>query len=198
MEEVRRNPVLEAVLWLLLLAALSPVFVDWGRHLSSEPVARYVVLFVPLTLLLAWRMRGRGVQRSIALWWVAGALLLSVLAVGAGLTRFARPCLPLALVGMACWRGWPRLEVALSSLWWVPVPSFVAKAMGRVVASLIPGGVPPEPTELGLPLAGLLSGLAYAIAIWRGQSLARALRLALVAGSVGLLLQGLGLALGLP
>jgi len=189
MEATRTSPIMEGLLWLLLMGALAPVWLDWGQHLVSLPGARYAALFLPLTALLAWRDRRVGSRNAAALWWVAAALVLSVLAVGSGLTRFARLCLPLAILGMARWRGWPRAEVALMSLWWVPIPSFLMKASGKLLAALPLESLPLEPMDAGLPLVALLSGLAYWAAIWSGQSLMNALRAALLSGLIALPLQ---------
>lgn len=197
MEPPRAAPAMEGLLWLLLLAALAPVWLDWGQHLISEPGARYAALFLPLTALLAWRERTVRSRNAAALWWVAAALALSVLAVGSGLTRFARLCLPLAILGMARWRGWPRAEVALMTLWWVPIPSFLMKASGKVLAALPLGSLPLEPMDAGLPLVALLSGLAYWAALWSGQSLMHALRAALLGGLIALPLQAVVLVVAL-
>ena len=75
------------------------------------------------------------------------------------------------------------------SIWWVPVPSFVVKMLVRLASSQVYGVTPSEPIETGLPIAAVLSGLVYIVALVRGLTLLRALGLAAVGGLIGLLLQ---------
>ena len=188
---------MEPLLWLLLMTGLSPVWLDWARHLLAEPAARYAAVFLPISVLLFWRDDERGQRRAWGLWVVACALLVCMLSVGGGVTRVGRLCLPVAVMGMAAWRGRPRVGLALGSLWWVPVPSALVKASGKLLAVLPTGALELESMDAGLPLAALLSGLAFHAALWRHDSVRRALGRAVAAGCIALLIQVVAVALAI-
>lgn len=151
--------------------ALSPVLLDLGRHVLAEPWARYAAVF---PLLLAWAaLREPGLRRATRWGWalVAASLALELVAVGGGVARFARPAVPLAVVGLcralglASWRG------SLLALWIVPIPHFfllraglpLAEAWGAICEAgfgALAVGLALEPRGDGLALLGAGGALA--------------------------------------
>ena len=189
---------LQTTLWLGLLAALSPVLLDWARHLAAEPEVRYAAVFIPLGLHLARIQPVPTARRSWGLWLLVAALCFCVLAVGGGVSRFARLGMPFAVLGMAVWLGRPSPAIAALALWTIPVPSFLMQMGGRLLEALPALPIALEPFDLGLPLAALLSGLAYHAALARDEDMRTAVRAAILAALLALPLQAaaVGLALG--
>ena len=189
------SPARETLLWIALLAALSPVVLDWARHLVAEPAVRYAAVFVPLVLHLARQCPERAPRRPLALWLVVAALALSVLAVGGALSRFGRLAVPLAVCALAAWLGRPKLSVAALALWAIPVPGFLLKTGGMLLEKLPSGPLPLTGGDCGLPLAALLSGLAYHAALVRGERVASGVRSAALWALLAIPAQALAVAL---
>ncbi len=156
-------PAREALLWLGLVSALSPILMDWVRHLIAEPRSAYAAVFLPLLLHLVWCDSRRAAPRPLALWPLVSALVFALVMVGGGVARYGRLALPVSVIGMGAWLGRPRPAVALLSLWIVPAPGFLMDALVR----RLPESVPASLVEVGFPALALISGCAYYAAVLR-------------------------------
>lgn len=185
----------EIVLWSALAVALSPVLWDLGAHVIADPWAGYSAVF-PLLLVLAARHGQRYEEpRATGYLLLAAGLFVTLVGVGGGMDRLARPALPLAVIGLARLLGRPPLPVALLALGMVPVPSFVlapvAAMVGPVLAGLaamicgflglslqahgatlagIKGTIELGYGDTGLPLAILLAGLGWYAGLRRAST----------------------------
>ena len=164
-------PNVAALLWALLLVALSPVIADWVRHLVAEPTARYAVVFVPLLVHLAWTRPHTQPRRAMALVVVLAAVLVAFLAVGGGVTRIGRLAVPFAILGLAAWIGRPGPAVVGLAFFAIPVPSVISdnlaelfEAFSRVPEILIA----PESVASLLAIAALFAGFGYYTRVARG------------------------------
>jgi hypothetical protein len=141
----------EALSWLLLVAAFSPVLIDLAEHLRDRPWAAYCLVFVPL-FFAELRRAPRG-RRRPHLGWLCLAIALAgeLLLVAGGFTRAARPLLPLAALGLGGLVGRPGPRAAALLLAFVPAPhllvSWASTALEATWARLAAQGV----RLLGLP-----------------------------------------------
>lgn len=207
-----------------LAFALSPVLLDLVRQVALEPWARYAAVF---PLLLAWAaFRERGSPRATPVGWalVAAAVALEFVAVGGGVVRFARPVVPLAVVGLCRALGLASWRTSLLALWMVPIPHFVLAAAGLPLAEAWAGlcrlglgaaglGLSLQPLgdgfaligakgmltlgseDGGLALAAALSGLGWFAGLQGGAGWARCALEAILHALSALLLQLLAVAL---
>jgi len=117
------------LLWLALLVAMSPTLVDLGRHHLVSPWAHYSLLFPFLLGALAREEQLARPQPGLGYALTFSGLFLTILPSLAGteLIRFARPGIPIAVIGMAYLLGRPSLPVSLLALWMIPIPSALLK-----------------------------------------------------------------------
>jgi hypothetical protein len=193
------------------------VLVDLALHIAAEPWARYSLVFPPL---FAWclihdKVPARAGRDGFA--WLALAILLELVAVGGGMTRFARPGLPLAAIGTCRIFGLGPGRTALLALWTIPVPKIVIAfaspglettllRVASAAAGLLGADVGVEgcrafaaagqleltDSDGGLPLAALLSGLGWYASLRCGGSLLACLRRAVAWAVLAIPLQLLG------
>jgi hypothetical protein len=203
-------------LWLAVGLAFSPVLVDLAHHLAVEPWARYSLIFPPLLVWCASRERVTPQAARDGFWWLGLAILLELLAVGGGVTRLARPGLPLAAIGICRAYGLVSARTALLALWAIPIPHLVsafaspglertllgigvvaANALGGNVdvlgsRALVSGGeLAVAPFDGGLPLAAMLSGLGWYASLRCETGLSAAVRRALTWGALAIPIQAL-------
>lgn len=214
----RRN----AMLWLGLVGGFSPVVVDLLRHCAAEPWAGYALVFVPLLAVCVRQSRGDARASPNGYLWIVVGVVIELVAIRADAVRMARPGLALAAIGLCRAFGLASVPASLLALWLVPVPSLIlarpspdlemawARLMleplgwlgaqlgmdgARVVA---PGGVLElRPSDGGLPLLALLSGLGWYAAVRAGCGVPAAARRALVWGAGAIPLQALAMWLAL-
>lgn len=150
--------------WALLALALAPVLAELAGHAWQEPWAGYAGLFMALFAAAALRERRPSRGRADGLLLLAGALALELVAVVGGPLRLGRPALPAAALGLARVLGRPSLPVALLALWWVPVPSALAKLASPALESawLALAALPWELAGSGLVVEGPLATWAGA------------------------------------
>jgi hypothetical protein len=180
----------EALLWLGLLVAFSPVLVDLAQHLGEEAWARYVLVFPFLLALCVARdgSRPRGSALGYAL--LVPAILVELGAIGGSTMVSARPTLPLAVIGLCLAFGLARVRTALLALWLIPIPHRILR-------------MPSPELETGLlsPLVGLLDALGAELRLEGSRVLAAAGELEFLDFDGGLtlvaLLSGLGWYAGL-
>ncbi len=149
--------------WLALMAAFSPVLVDLAHNLAGFPEDR-VTLLAPLLLLLAIRRNG-AVQlagRRDGVVAIAIGAALQMLGIIAESWSIARLGLPVAALGLARWRGRPRLVVMALLFFVIPLPDSVVSlpspaletAAARVTSALLRSvGVPVEAIGFSLVTA---------------------------------------------
>ena len=191
----------EAVwLWAGLLLAFSPALVEIVAHWREEPWARYSVVALWLLPRSAAALPERAPARRDGLLLVLAGLALEVFAAAAGPAKLGRPGLVLGVVGLARALGHPPLRVAALAAFLVPVPATLARlpepllrpllqepavalagALGASVAAAPFGIARGEallrvyPHDLGVPLAALFAGAAFAASLVRGAGAQRAL-----------------------
>ena len=180
--------------WPALLVAFSPVVLELFRHLGAEPWARYVLIFAPLLTIAIVTSRDRVQPSSRGYVLLALAIVFEFFALRGNLARFARPTFALGTIGLCQVHGLAPIRTAALALWLTPVPSFVMSGLGLQTALLgvaIPlarlfgaelsleestviapsGALEVMPSDGGLPLAALFSGLAWYASVRAGASL---------------------------
>jgi hypothetical protein len=217
-ESAAASPREGAWLWAGLALAFSPALAELVAHWREEPWARYSALAVWLLPRSATALGERAAPRSDGLALVAVGLVLEVFAAAAGPAKLARPGLVLGVLGLARALGRPPLRAALLVLFLVPVPAALARLPEPLLRPLLQdpavalaraAGAPLEslplgiargealvrvyPQDLGVPLAALFAGAAYAAALVRGASAPRALGAAAAAAPLALPAQLAGL-----
>jgi hypothetical protein len=185
---------LDLGIWLAFAVASLPTLEDLALHLRHEPWAAYALVFWGLLGSEVLYDRRQGPRRPIGMLVVAASLCLQYAMHAAGWPRFARPGVALGALGLALARGRPPLRGALLALWTVPVPTFLIRltspwlesglllGAGSVLAAagaplavegsraLGPAGfLEVQAPDGGLPLAALLSGLAWHRGLRRGD-----------------------------
>jgi len=211
-----------ALLWLGLLVAFSPVLVNLVQHLEEEAWARYVLVFPFLLALCIAQDSSR--PRASALGYVALTLgiLIELVAIGGSTMVYARPALPLAVIGLCAAFGLASTRTALLACWVIPVPHQVLRmvspeletALLRPVTGLLDAVgaelrlegsrvlAPAGELEVfdfdgGLTLVALLVGLGWYAGLRRRCGLFGILRRAVLWGALALQLQLLALLLAL-
>lgn len=176
--------------WLALAAAFSPLLVEWAAHLRTDAWARYVLGFVVLTPWAFWKWSDAAPPRRAGFALVIVALMIQLAGIGGEFVRFARPALPLAVIGLCLALGSAPLRVAALAAWCVPVPSLLEKLLG-------PGFLEGQLSLVG----GSLAALGLPLHVEGAQVLSGAEGFALAPGLGGLvwvaLLSGLGWLAGL-
>ena len=197
--------------------ALSPVWVEVARHLIDEPW-KLPVLAVPWLL---WRLvardggtgpkgseAGAGARRT-GLIAIGLAVALELLTLGAGLPRWGRPALALAVFGWLRASGLASTPTAALAIFLVPVPSALSRATDpalvdgwrSLAAAILPGverasfPLDLQHGDAGWAVAWLGAGMGVYAARrldWRPALLLPALSLGLIGGFV---CQGLGVVL---
>lgn len=192
MDRTGRSRVLALVL--AALFALSPILFDWGLHLVDMPSARYAALFPVLYLIGLLRDKNDRI-RNDGYWVLAVALIIVILSVGGGYTRWGRIAVPIAAVALARLCGYGTTRGALTMFWFVPLPHLLDLVVWPQLllfyTSLVPGlDVGLEPTNLairssdglilrisqgsaGLALMASLSGVRYFVGWQQQESLGR-------------------------
>jgi hypothetical protein len=179
-----------ALLWLGLLVAFSPVLANLLQHLEEEAWARYVLVFPFLLALCIARYPSR--LRASALGYVALtlAILIELVAIGGSTMVWARPALPLAVIGLCGAFGLASTRTALLACWLIPVPHRVLRMLS-----------PQLETCLLRPLTGLLDALGAELRLEDSRVLATGFELEVFDFDGGLtlaaLLAGLGWYAGL-
>jgi hypothetical protein len=182
-----------------------------------------VLVFVPL-LAVSVRQSGAGARASASgyLWLLAG-VLIELAAIRADVVRMARPGLALAVIGLCRAFGLASVRGSALAFWLIPVPSMILAlvspglelfwarfALGplgvlgaemsldgtRVLAAT--GTLELAPSDGGLTLLALLSGLGWYAALRAGCEAPAAARRALAwaAGAIPLQMVAMLLALG--
>ncbi len=192
-----------------LALGLSPVLFEFARHLREEPSALYVLACASV---LAFAVRGElaaGRREAPALArglpWIATAVVLELFCYAGGIERFARPALPLALIGWLRASGLARLPLASLAFWLVPVPKSLSEFgefgfhylwhdLASPFASSAADALVLDHWDSGLRPAAIAAAFGW----WRATHAGRrpwneALRL----GAVGFASQGLALAFAL-
>ncbi len=117
------------LLWLALLGALSPSLVALAKYHLVSPWAHYSLLFPFLLLALALEEQAARPQPGLGYLLTLSGLCLTLLPslAGSELIRFARPGIPIAVIGLALILGRPSFPVSLLALWMIPLPSALLK-----------------------------------------------------------------------
>jgi hypothetical protein len=208
----------EALPWLALLVGFAPVLLDLVHHVSAEPWARYILVFVPLCVVCLASCREEPRRHADGYLWLAIAIVVELVAIAGSTTRLARPAFALAVIGLCRASGLANTRTAALTFWLIPVPNLllrmaspaletgllgIAATAGRAagvavevegpVASAASGALVLQPWHGGLPLVALLSGLGWYASLRDGSGLAAALGRMLVWGALGLPLQALAL-----
>lgn len=138
-QETDWKPLLRTpLLWIALIAAISPSLIDLGHHFLASPWTWYCLFFPGLFFAVA-RNEPQGQRRH--LWGLAlllGGLALTLLpSLGGGeLIRYGRPGIPLSVIGLALFAGRPSLQVSLMALWIIPIPSAALKIADPIINKL--------------------------------------------------------------
>ena len=192
-EDERRGRV-----WALGLAAffaLSPILWDWTLHLIETPWARYAALF-PVLYLIGFRHESRRPPRKDAYLLLTLAILIVILAVGGGFTRWGRVAVPLTLIAVIRLGGYGSLRGSLTLLWFVPLPHlintlvwpelllFYSQAVSgleitldatRVLIESGSGSIRLTQRDAGMALMVSLSGISYFAGWQRDEAIRRTL-----------------------
>lgn len=203
-----------AWLWAGLAVAFSPALAELASHWREEPWARYSALALWLLPRSATALRERSPGRRDGLILVLAGLSLEVFAAAAGPAKLGRPGLVLGVLGMARALGHPPLRIAALAVFLVPVPAALVRlpapllrpllevpaaalagALGASVEAVSLGIARGDallrvyPHDLGVPLAALFAGAAYAASVVRGAAVTRALLAAAAASLTALPVQ---------
>jgi hypothetical protein len=113
-----------AVAWLAVAVALSPVLVDTALHALREPWARPALLFALVLSYRAWKSDGEAPRAP----WLGFSLAFVAAVAGAALAaaawpRFGRLAIPLCVLGLSMRSGRPTFAIAGIALWCLPPPS---------------------------------------------------------------------------
>ncbi len=208
----------EFLLWLALLVVIAPLLSDLLRHMAEQPWARYSLIFAALLLIESLRRKGTGTRHASGYVLVTFGLLWISLGIFGGeeFIRFARPGIPLSILGLALVLGHPPVEVALLSIWTIPAPTAVLNILSPQGESLLlmtaamPLSLLGHPSTLeggtvsfalgalvlgredsGLVLVTVLSGLGWWVAIRREATLSGCVRSAICWAPLGIPLQWL-------
>jgi hypothetical protein len=211
-----------AVLWLGLVGAFSPVVADLLCHCAAEPWARYALVFVPLLAVCVRQSRAGARQSADGYLWLLAGILIELVAIRADAIRMARPGLALAVIGLCRAFGLASAPASALVLWLIPVPSMILAlaspdlemAWARLALGplgwlgaqmslegarvLAPAGVLAlRPSDGGLTLLALLSGLGWYASIRAGRDAPAAARRALAWGASAIPIQAAGMLLAL-
>ncbi len=181
-----------ALLWLALLFAFAPSLIHWWRSLAESSAERIYALSLAWLAIAAWRSDRVERRTTLGAALLAGALVIQMAALTAGVEGLATSAIPLACLGMAAWQGWPRLQSACLAFWCVPLPyslielgtpaleSIQAAAGSGLGAALgLPSEAPSGPLFLAdgarLELSPFDAGYSLAVglssAVWLGDAL---------------------------
>jgi hypothetical protein len=211
-----------AVLWLGLVAAFSPVVVDLLRHCAAEPWACYALVFVPLLAVCVRQSRAGARPSADGYLWLLAGILIELVAIRADAIRMARPGLALAVIGLCRGFGLASTPASALAFWLVPVPSMILAfaspdlemawarlalgPLGLLGAQMsldgtrvfAPAGVLElRPSDGGLTLLALLSGLGWYASIRAGCEAPAAARRALAWGASAIPIQAAAMLLAL-
>ena len=196
----------EAVLWIALGAAFSPVAFDLTRHWIEFPWARYSIVFPFLFVRCALRAERKRPAPAGLIWVIAG-LALELAAAFAGAIRWARPGLAIAVIGMCQRLGLGRWPLWALVLFAVPAPNFIvelgAPGPATALAAIAAGGwlllgvdvdgamraldaVSLFPNEHWLALAPLCAGLAWYEGILVARPVPRAIAASAAAAALAI------------
>lgn len=185
------NPSHPVWLGLAALFALSPILLDWGLHLAQTPSARYAAIF-PVLYLIGLRHDSRAAARKDGYLLLALGVLLVILSVGGGFTRWGRIAVPIILIAMVRLSGVGSIRGALTLLWFVPLPHFIETRAwpelvlfygetlsqtppilesARIILETGGGLLELRPSDAGLTLMASLSGISYFAAWQRNESI---------------------------
>jgi hypothetical protein len=193
---------LSLAIWLLLTVAFAPTALDLVRHCATHLWAFYSAVIFGLFAWEAVRADAECPRLFPGLSLVSAALLLEAVLVAEPWTRWARPALALGMMGVASTLGRPPRRYALLALWAIPVPTALMRPglylLERLIAATpLAATQPLGPEATGLPLAALLSGLAWYAAAREGNEIATAARFCASAAAAGLAIQGTFLVIAL-
>ncbi len=176
------------IVWLALLAALSPALRDLGLHWWDHGWPRYSLVFIPLLAFAVARELGAPAYPRIVMTLIALSLVAQLFAAKAAMLALGRPFIAVAIIGLLLMKGSASLRTSMLALFIIPVPKTVATALGgmkvalmlfefgaHVVASLgfetritvrelvVVGDarMPVDISHAGLPVVFLLLGLAW-------------------------------------
>ena len=204
-------------LGLAAVFALSPVLWDWTLHLAQTPSARYAALF-PILYLIGFRHDSRQPARKDGYLFLALAVLVVILSVGGGFTRWGRIAVPVALIAVIRLNGYASLRGSLTLLWFVPLPHFIntlvwpelilfySQAVAGLRISLEAtsvfiqsgeGGLRLSQGDAGMALMVALGGVSYFVSWQRDESASRTTTRLLFSVLAALPLQFLAIALAL-
>jgi hypothetical protein len=211
-----------AVLWLGLVGAVSPVVADLLSHWAAEPWARYALVFVPLLAVCVWQSRAGARKSADGYLWLLAGILIELVAIRADAIRMARPGLALAVIGLCRAFGLASASASALALWLIPVPSmilalaspdlemawarFALAPLGWLGAQMslegarlvAPAGVLAlRPSDGGLTLLALLSGLGWYASIRAGHAAPKAAGRALIWGASSIPVQAAAMLLAL-
>lgn len=208
---VAASPREAAWLWAGLVLAFSPALGELASHWRAEPWARYSALGLWLLPRSATALAERVPGRRDGLLWIFAGLALEVFAAAAGPAKLGRPGLVLGVLGMARALGHPPLRSAALAVFLVPVPAALARlpepllrplleqpaaALAKGLGAAVEAGpvgiargeelLRVYPHDLGVPLAALFAGAAFAAYVVRGAAAPRALVAAAAASLLAL------------
>jgi hypothetical protein len=216
-ETRRAGPGRAEFLGLAAVFALSPVLWDWTLHLAHTPSARYAALF-PILYLIGFRHDSRQAARKDGYLFLALAVVVVILAVGGGFTRWGRIAVPIALIALIRLNGYASLRGSLTLLWFVPLPHFIntlvwpdlilfySQAMTglqisqeatNVFIQSSEGGLRVSQGDAGMALMLALSGVSYFVSWQRDESASRTITRLIFSILAALPLQFLAIALAL-
>jgi len=195
--------------WTAFLVAFSPIFFDVAEHARQQPWAAWSLVFALLLAVLARRDFSREERNRAGYVLLGLALLLEAFAIVGGPMRWGRLAIPLGVFGLARILGRPSQGVAALACWTVPVPwaivsrgsplleyiwlrlaaatlsSFAPISVHRGSAAWPGGTLSLDPSDGGLPLMALLSGVGWIYSLQGGCGLSRSLRTVAVWGHAG-------------
>jgi len=109
--------------WLALACAFSPVLIQLARAVPELQFGWSVLLAPALMISLAVRDRHRAVpRRGLAQALLAIGLLIELIGLAGGSPGIARVGLPVSVVGLVLWTGFPSVKTAMLAFWAVPIP----------------------------------------------------------------------------
>jgi len=209
------SPVVTVALWGALLIGFSPVLADLLRVYAEHPWARVSLIFPALAW---WASRLESARPEPARWGlflIVAGIAIELIAVGSSVVRMGRVGLLLGIIGFCVWRGLCSRRTTFLLAWSVPLPATVMNWLspwpehvyGALLRGVLGSSASPVqqlgtdlfvaarelaliPADGGLPIVIAVMGFVWFGSIVAQTGTRETVRVALAAGLLGIIAQG--------